>query len=65
HMLQQTGVGNIVESADAQQEFPSGSIAGEPGTIGKINRAATDLKPFPEVQELLRFVEESGRGVVV
>ena len=28
-------------------------------------RAATDLKPFPEVQELLRFVEESGRGVVV
>ena len=27
-------------------------------------RAATDLKPFPEVQELLRFVEESGRGVV-
>ena len=28
-------------------------------------RAATELKPFPEVQELLRFVEESGRGVVV
>ena len=28
-------------------------------------RAATDLKPYPEVQELLRFVEESGRGVVV
>jgi UDP-N-acetylglucosamine acyltransferase len=28
-------------------------------------RAATDLKPFAEVQELLRFVEESGRGVVV
>ncbi len=27
-------------------------------------RAATDLKPFPEVTELLRFVEESGRGVV-
>jgi UDP-N-acetylglucosamine acyltransferase len=28
-------------------------------------RAATELKPFPEVQELLRFVEGSGRGVVV
>lgn len=28
-------------------------------------RAATELKPFPEVLELLRFVEESGRGVVV
>ncbi|HEV7993013.1 MAG TPA: acyl-ACP--UDP-N-acetylglucosamine O-acyltransferase [Gemmatimonadaceae bacterium] len=28
-------------------------------------RAATELKPFPEVQQLLRFVEESGRGVVV
>jgi UDP-N-acetylglucosamine acyltransferase len=28
-------------------------------------RAATELKPFTEVQELLRFVEESGRGVVV
>jgi UDP-N-acetylglucosamine acyltransferase len=28
-------------------------------------RAATELKPFAEVQELLRFVEESGRGVVV
>ncbi len=28
-------------------------------------RATADLKPFPEVQELLRFVEESGRGVVV
>jgi UDP-N-acetylglucosamine acyltransferase len=28
-------------------------------------RAATELKPFPEVQELLRFVEASGRGVVV
>jgi UDP-N-acetylglucosamine acyltransferase len=28
-------------------------------------RAATELKPYPEVQELLRFVEESGRGVVV
>ena len=27
-------------------------------------RAAAELKPFPEVQELLRFVEESGRGVV-
>jgi UDP-N-acetylglucosamine acyltransferase len=27
-------------------------------------RAATDLKPFPEVQDLLQFVEESGRGVV-
>ena len=29
------------------------------------DRAAAELKPFPEVQELLRFVEESGRGVVV
>jgi UDP-N-acetylglucosamine acyltransferase len=28
-------------------------------------RAAAELKPYPEVQELLRFVEESGRGVVV
>ncbi len=28
-------------------------------------RAATELKSYPEVQELLRFVEESGRGVVV
>lgn len=28
-------------------------------------RAATELKPFPEVLELLRFVEESGRGVIV
>ena len=28
-------------------------------------RAATELKPYPEVQELLRFLEESGRGVVV
>jgi UDP-N-acetylglucosamine acyltransferase len=28
-------------------------------------RAAAELKPMPEVQELLRFVEESGRGVVV
>jgi len=28
-------------------------------------RATAELKPFPEVQELLRFVEESGRGVVV
>jgi UDP-N-acetylglucosamine acyltransferase len=28
-------------------------------------RAAAELKPFPEVLELLRFVEESGRGVVV
>jgi UDP-N-acetylglucosamine acyltransferase len=28
-------------------------------------RAATELKPFPEVLELLRFLEESGRGVVV
>lgn len=27
-------------------------------------RAATDLKPFPEVQHLLEFVEQSGRGVV-
>jgi UDP-N-acetylglucosamine acyltransferase len=28
-------------------------------------RAAAELKPFPEVQELLRFVEDSGRGVIV
>ena len=28
-------------------------------------RAAAELKPFAEVQDLLRFVEESGRGVVV
>jgi UDP-N-acetylglucosamine acyltransferase len=28
-------------------------------------RAATELKPYPEVLELLRFVEDSGRGVVV
>jgi UDP-N-acetylglucosamine acyltransferase len=28
-------------------------------------RAATELKPYPEVQELLRFLEETGRGVVV
>ncbi len=28
-------------------------------------RAAAELKAYPEVQELLRFVEESGRGVVV
>ncbi|MFI5256410.1 MAG: acyl-ACP--UDP-N-acetylglucosamine O-acyltransferase [Gemmatimonadales bacterium] len=28
-------------------------------------RAATELRPFPEVLELLRFVEDSGRGVVV
>ena len=27
-------------------------------------RAAADLKPLPEVQALIRFVEESGRGVV-
>ena len=27
-------------------------------------RAATDLKPFPEVQDLLAFLEGSGRGVV-
>ena len=27
-------------------------------------RAAMDLKPFPEVQDLLEFVEQSGRGVV-
>ena len=27
-------------------------------------RAAAELKPFPEVLELLRFVEDSGRGVV-
>ena len=28
-------------------------------------RAAAELKPMPEVQELLRFVEDSERGVVV
>jgi UDP-N-acetylglucosamine acyltransferase len=28
-------------------------------------RAAAELKAYPEVQELLRFVEDSGRGVVV
>ncbi len=28
-------------------------------------RAAAELKPFPEVLTLLRFVEDSGRGVVV
>jgi UDP-N-acetylglucosamine acyltransferase len=28
-------------------------------------RAAAELQSFPEVQELLRFVEASGRGVVV
>jgi UDP-N-acetylglucosamine acyltransferase len=28
-------------------------------------RAAAELKPFPEVLQLLRFMEESGRGVVV
>jgi len=28
-------------------------------------RAAAELKPMPEVLELLRFVEDSGRGVVV
>ncbi|MEO7455314.1 MAG: acyl-ACP--UDP-N-acetylglucosamine O-acyltransferase [Gemmatimonadaceae bacterium] len=27
-------------------------------------RAASELKPYPEVQELLKFLEESGRGVV-
>lgn len=27
-------------------------------------KAATDLTPYPEVQTLLRFLEESGRGVV-
>lgn len=27
-------------------------------------RAETELKPYPEVQELVRFIEESGRGVV-
>ena len=27
-------------------------------------RAAAELQPFPEVQALIRFVEESGRGVV-
>lgn len=28
-------------------------------------RVAADLEPYPEVLELLRFLEESGRGVVV
>jgi UDP-N-acetylglucosamine acyltransferase len=28
-------------------------------------RASAELQPYPEVLELLRFVEESGRGVVV
>jgi len=28
-------------------------------------RAMTELKPYPEVLELIRFLEESGRGVVV
>jgi UDP-N-acetylglucosamine acyltransferase len=28
-------------------------------------RAATELQPFPEVQELMRFLEDTGRGVVV
>lgn len=28
-------------------------------------RVLAETKPFPEVQELVRFVEESGRGVVV
>jgi UDP-N-acetylglucosamine acyltransferase len=28
-------------------------------------RAAAELTPYPEVQELLRFVEKTGRGVVV
>lgn len=28
-------------------------------------RAAAELQPYPEVQQLLRFLEESGRGVVV
>jgi UDP-N-acetylglucosamine acyltransferase len=28
-------------------------------------RAAAELHPYPEVQQLLRFLEESGRGVVV
>jgi UDP-N-acetylglucosamine acyltransferase len=27
-------------------------------------RAAAELQPLPEVQALIRFVEESGRGVV-
>ena len=28
-------------------------------------RAATELKPYPEVQEFLQFIEKTGRGVVV
>ncbi len=30
-----------------------------------IERAATDLQPFPEVQAFVAFVEASGRGIVV
>ena len=30
-----------------------------------IERAQTDLEPFPEVKELIRFVEASERGVVI
>jgi acyl-[acyl carrier protein]--UDP-N-acetylglucosamine O-acyltransferase len=30
-----------------------------------MQRAETDLEMFPEVQELIRFVESSQRGVVI
>jgi len=30
-----------------------------------MQRADTELEMFPEVRELIRFVEESGRGVVI
>ena len=30
-----------------------------------MQRAETDLEMFPEVRELMRFVEESGRGVAI
>ncbi len=30
-----------------------------------MQRATEELEPFPEVQELVKFVEESERGVVV
>ena len=30
-----------------------------------LERARKELQPFPEVEHLLRFLEESGRGVVI
>lgn len=30
-----------------------------------LRNAETELEMFPEVRELMRFVEESGRGVVI